>query len=86
MPDRPITKDMPIGDVVKEHPETIPVFFKYGLHCIGCHVAAWESIAEGAAVHGVLEIDEMVDELNRAVADGPKGAQEAGKPDAKTTG
>ncbi len=60
-----ITKEMPIGDVVKTHPETVPVFMQHGLHCIGCAVAAFESIAEGAAAHGI-EIDALIDDLNKA--------------------
>ncbi len=60
-----ITKEMPIGDVVKSHPETVPVFMQHGLHCIGCAVAAFESIAEGAAAHGI-DVEALVTDLNRA--------------------
>ena len=63
-PDEP-----PISAVVKEHPETIPVFMKHGLHCIGCAVAAFESIEEGATVHGI-DVDALVTDLNTAVASG----------------
>ena len=62
-----ITKDMPIGDVVKGHPQTIEVFSKHGLHCIGCAVAAFESIGEGATVHGI-DIDALITDLNAAIA------------------
>ncbi len=65
MPDRQVTKEMPIGDVVRKFPETIPVFMKHGLHCIGCAVAAFESIAEGAAAHGI-QVDPLIDDLNTA--------------------
>jgi len=61
-----ITRDMPIGTVVKEHPETVPVFLKHGLHCIGCHVAAFESVAEGAQAHGI-EVDALMTDLNEVV-------------------
>jgi hybrid cluster-associated redox disulfide protein len=60
-----ITKEMPIGDVVKSHPETVPVFMQHGLHCIGCAVAAFESIAEGAAAHGI-DVEALVGDLNKA--------------------
>jgi hybrid cluster-associated redox disulfide protein len=62
-----ITKEMPIGDVVRKHPETVPVFMKHGLHCIGCAVAAFESIAEGAAAHGI-DVEALVTDLNQAAA------------------
>ena len=55
-----ITRDMPIGTVVKEHPETVPVFLKHGLHCIGCHVAAFESVAEGAQDSAELETQKAI--------------------------
>lgn len=67
MAEQKITKEMPIGDVVRKHPETVPVFMKHGLHCIGCAVAAFESIAEGAAAHGI-DVDALVADLNQATA------------------
>ncbi len=66
MADQAITKEMPIGTVVQEHPETVPVFLQHGLHCIGCHVAAFESVAEGAAAHGI-DLDALMNDLNEAV-------------------
>lgn len=63
-----ITKDMSIGDVVQQYPETMEVFMKYGLHCVGCHVAAWETIEQGAMAHGVTDVDELVDALNEAIS------------------
>ena len=60
-----LTKEMPIGDVVKSHPETVPVFMQHGLHCIGCAVAPFESIAEGAAAHGI-DVEALMSDLNKA--------------------
>ncbi|MCK4680757.1 DUF1858 domain-containing protein [bacterium] len=60
-----LTKEMPIGAVVKSHPETVPVFMQHGLHCIGCAVAAFESIAEGAAAHGI-DVEALMSDLNKA--------------------
>ena len=61
-----IKKDMPIGDVVTKHPETIEVFLKHGLHCIGCHVAAFESLEQGAKAHGI-DIKKLLEDLNKAI-------------------
>jgi hybrid cluster-associated redox disulfide protein len=71
-----ITREMPIGTVVKEHPETVPVFLKHGLHCIGCHVAAFESVAEGAQAHGI-EVDTLMADLNEAADAAAKSTGEA---------
>jgi len=62
-----ITKHMRIGDVVEQYPETVDVFLKFGLHCIGCHVAAWETVEQGAMAHGLQDVDKLVEELNKAV-------------------
>ena len=48
-----ITKAMSIKEVVEKYPATIPVFFKHGLGCVGCAAAQFESIEQGAAVHGI---------------------------------
>lgn len=74
-----VSKDMPIGDVVRQHPETVPVFFKHGLHCIGCQVAAYESVADGAAAHGI-DIDVLMKDLNEAVAEKAAGGDDAASP------
>jgi hybrid cluster-associated redox disulfide protein len=65
MAEMAIKKEMPIGDVVKSHPETVPVFMQHGLHCIGCAVAAFESIEEGATAHGI-DVDALIEDLNKA--------------------
>ncbi len=71
-----IKKEMPIGAVVKEHPETVPVFLKHGLHCIGCHVAAFESVAEGAQAHGI-DVESLMTDLNEAADETAKSTGEA---------
>ncbi len=62
-----ITKEMTIEEVVSQYPETMMVFMKHGLHCVGCHVSAFESIEEGAMVHGI-NTDALVEDLNKVVS------------------
>ena len=61
-----VTKNMLIGDVVKIYPSAIEVLMKHGLHCIGCHVATWETIEQAARAHGI-EVDELIKEINGAL-------------------
>lgn len=72
-----ITKDMLIGEAVSQHPEVADVFLSYGLHCVGCHVNAYESIEQGSLGHGMSteEVDEMIAEANRYLTEleKPKG-------------
>ncbi len=63
-----IKKDMPLGEVVQKHPETAEILFKNGLHCVGCHVSAYETIEQGARAHGMddTKIDTMLEDMNKA--------------------
>lgn len=63
-----ITKDMRIGDVVRKYPQTIEVFLRHGLMCVGCHVAQFEDIEQGARAHGI-EVDRLMKALNQAVTE-----------------
>lgn len=58
---------MTFQDVVRKYPQTIQVFVKYGLGCIGCHAAQFENIEQGAMVHGI-NIEQLLKELNEAIA------------------
>jgi hybrid cluster-associated redox disulfide protein len=59
-----ITKENTIEEVVTKYPESVMVFMKHGLHCVGCHVSAFESIEEGAMAHGI-DVDALVADLNK---------------------
>lgn len=58
-----ITKDSKILEVVQNNPETITVFQNHGLGCVGCMLAQFETLGEGAAAHG-LDVDKLVEDLN----------------------
>ena len=64
-----ITKSMTLGEVVSKFPETIEVMLGYGLHCVGCHVAAFETIEQGALAHGMekKQLDKMLKEMNKSI-------------------
>lgn len=63
-----ITKDMSIGQVVSEYPQTIPVFQIHGMGCFGCASARFENIEQGAQAHGI-DVDTLMRDLNDAVKD-----------------
>lgn len=58
-----VTKDMIISEVLELDRGTVPIFFKNGLHCLGCAMASGESLEEACAVHGI-DCDVLLDELN----------------------
>ena len=63
-----ITKETIISEAVEKNERAAEIMFKHGLHCIGCHVSAHETIEQGCKAHGLSdkEIDEIVKEMNKA--------------------
>ena len=59
-----------IGDVVEKHEKLAPIFFKYGMHCLGCPAARGESIESGCAAHGMDDekIEALIKELNEELS------------------
>jgi hybrid cluster-associated redox disulfide protein len=58
-----VSKDMIISEVLNMDRGTVPIFFKNGLHCLGCVMASGETIEEACQVHGI-DCDNLIDELN----------------------
>lgn len=63
-----ITKDTGIIEAVQNHPEILQVFAEYGLGCVGCMAARFETLEQGATAHGI-DIEALVADLNKAIAD-----------------
>ena len=58
-----ITKDMNFAEILEKNPDAAEVLFKSGMHCIGCGMAMFETLEQGAMVHG-LDPDKIVAEIN----------------------
>lgn len=54
-------------EVLEANPKAAEVMFKYGLHCIGCHAARFETIEQGGKAHGLTDaqIKKMIEEMNK---------------------
>ena len=61
-----ITQDMIIADIIRQHPETLPVFQKFNLDCYECQIADLETLEHGAGVHKVA-VPELLDALNSSL-------------------
>ena len=64
-----ITKETLIGEIVEKYPQVVPTLMGFGLHCVGCHVAGFESLEDGFKAHGMddKQIEESVKKLNAVV-------------------
>ena len=63
-----VTKEMNILDIVQNYPESVEIFQKYGLGCIGCAAARFENLEAGARVHG-FDPDAMVADINALIGE-----------------
>ncbi len=65
-PVTPITADSLVKEVVESHPQTIAVFVKHGLNCVGCYIAPFHTIADTAR-ECALRLEPLLSELNGAI-------------------
>ena len=63
-----VTKDMGILDIVQQYPQSVAVFQKYGMGCLGCAAARFENLEAGARVHG-FDPDQMCDDINALIGE-----------------
>jgi len=62
-----ITKTTKIAKALTLNRKAPEIFFKYGLHCIGCALSTEETIEQGATAHGLSEkqISSLIKDLNK---------------------
>jgi len=65
-----IDRKMNIGELLRRYPQLTEVLVEdYGLHCVSCFAASFDTLEEGAKIHGYddKEIEKMVKRLNLLV-------------------
>lgn len=65
-----ITKDILIADLANQYPDVVQMLItEYGFHCVGCIVSGFETLEQGAMVHGIIEdeFDEMLTDINKMI-------------------
>ena len=68
MPKELINKDMFIAEAIEKYPEITPYLLDLGVHCVGCHISAFETLEQGLSVHGALsekEVEKVIKEMNK---------------------
>ena len=58
-----IKRDTIIGDILDVAPQTAPIFFGIGMHCLGCPASRGETVEEACMVHD-QPVEELVERLN----------------------
>ena len=65
-----ITKKTNLGLIAQTYPELAELLMtEYGLHCVGCFASGFDTLEEGAKIHGYddADIEKMVKRLNSLV-------------------
>ena len=57
--------DLPLADLMREWPQTIPVFIRYGMLCVGCLVSPFHTVTDACAEYH-LDEEMFLTELKRA--------------------
>lgn len=64
-----IEKETIIGDVLDIAPQSAPLFFAIGMHCLGCPSSRGETVEEACMVHGI-DVEKLLalvnEEANKA--------------------
>ena len=64
-PLKSITADCLVQEVVERHPQTIVVFNRHGLQCVGCYISPFHTIADTAREYS-LALEPLLSHLNQA--------------------
>jgi hybrid cluster-associated redox disulfide protein len=59
-----ITKEMTIGEIVRNFPNSAEILMDFGMGCIGCPASQAETLEEAAMVHG-MNIEQLLEALNK---------------------
>lgn len=70
-------KDMTVGEVVSLFPGAADILMGYGLHCVGCHANAYETVEQGVMGHGYSEedLENLMEDINEAYLDEQEGVE-----------
>ncbi|MGP6089934.1 DUF1858 domain-containing protein [Antarctobacter jejuensis] len=60
--------DLPLSDLMAMWPQTVTVFMRHGMLCVGCLIAPFHTITDACAEYH-LDEDAFVAELREAIQD-----------------
>jgi len=61
-----ISSDLVVAEVLERWPETIPVFLRHHMGCVGCALAPFDTVLDAATIYQ-LGVEVFVHELRAAV-------------------
>ena len=67
---QPDDPELMLDELLQRWPETVPVFIRHKMLCVGCLVTPFHSVVDACAEYG-LDTDTFMAELQEAVSAGP---------------
>jgi hybrid cluster-associated redox disulfide protein len=64
-PSTEITADTLVQDLIEQYPRAIRVFSRHGLHCVGCYISPFHTIADTAREYALV-LEPLLAELRQA--------------------
>jgi len=61
-----ITADCLVREIVERYPQTVAVFARHGMQCVGCYISSYHTVADSARQY-TLALEPLLRDLNRAV-------------------
>lgn len=61
-----VNKKMSFGEIINRYPEAGEILMENGMHCFGCSMAMYETLEQGALMHGINP-DKLVEKINKKV-------------------
>ena len=58
-----ITKNIIMGQLIKQEPKAYEILTGFGMHCLGCPSSQMESLEDACMVHGI-DVDKVLEKLN----------------------
>lgn len=61
-----VTPQVIVAQIMEHYPETIEVFLRHHMSCVGCSLSAFDTLADAALVHDI-SLDLLIHELTQAI-------------------
>lgn len=75
MQEHKIHPETPISELLSRWPQTIPVFQKHRMACVGCSMSGFETVTSAAAIYN-LSLPSFISELHDAVQNTPPAGED----------
>jgi hydroxylamine reductase len=64
---QPVTGTTTVAEVLLQRPVAAHILVKHRMHCVGCAIAPFETVADACEIYGV-SLQDLLDELNDTTA------------------